>query len=167
MKTKIQLFITVIILSIFSMGFIYLNNKIKKKVAVINIQDTYKSFEMTKVMSRKFKSLTYDSTHKVDSLNMVLEGYGKIAEEDRNANEISKILHEAEWHQKDKDNVKYELEQQIWKQLNQYLIEFGKTSEYALIHGSMNEGSILYADEPVDITDDVIVFVNNKFKGIE
>lgn len=167
MKNILQLSSLLIMLLIFSIGFFHLNKKIEQKVAVINIQDTYKSFEMTKAMSQKFKLLTSRNTQKVDSLNLLLESFSNLETGNRNVDHISKILKEADLYQQDKDKVKYELEQQIWSQLNQYLIEYGQRSEYALIHGSVNEGNILYADDPVDITEDVIAFVNNKYKGIE
>lgn len=56
---------------------------------------------------------------------------------------------------------------QIWTQLNQYIKEFGKSKDLDLMLGANGNGSILYANEAYDLTEECILYVNNKFSGVE
>jgi outer membrane protein len=53
----------------------------------------------------------------------------------------------------------------IWTQLNEYLDEYGKNKKYDFILGANGEGNLLYAKDDIDVTMDVVQFVNNKYEG--
>lgn len=55
----------------------------------------------------------------------------------------------------------------IWKQINQYIQDYGKVKGYDYIYGASGNGSLMYAKEAKDITDDVINYINNKYEGLE
>jgi outer membrane protein len=50
----------------------------------------------------------------------------------------------------------------VWDKLNPIVDEFGKKQNYELIMGANGMGTILYGKEKVDITNDLIRFVNEK-----
>ena len=56
-------------------------------------------------------------------------------------------------------------ERKIWTQLNQYVNEYGKSNDYKYIYGANGNGSIMYADSTLDITQQIIEFSNKKYSG--
>ena len=51
--------------------------------------------------------------------------------------------------------------------MSQYIVEFGKQNDYDLILGADGNGTVMYAKEMLDISKNVTVYINNKYKGIE
>ncbi len=70
------------------------------------------------------------------------------------------------------DNIKL-MEQQlseqytadIWRQINQWVNEFGEQEGYDFVLGAAGNGSLMYANEANDITNKTILFVNKKYQG--
>lgn len=56
-----------------------------------------------------------------------------------------------------------EIEALIWKRLNPYLADFGKEHDYAYLYGANGSGTVLYADEDLDITQEIIEYVNKRY----
>ncbi|MEL6866459.1 MAG: OmpH family outer membrane protein [Bacteroidota bacterium] len=56
--------------------------------------------------------------------------------------------------------------EQIWTQINQYLLEFGEEKGYDYIYGASGNGSLMFGKEKNNITDEVIQFINAKYEGI-
>ncbi|MBI1227713.1 MAG: hypothetical protein GC192_20940 [Bacteroidetes bacterium] len=60
----------------------------------------------------------------------------------------------------------YEYTEEIWKQINQYVLEYGKENGYDYIFGASGNGSMMYAGGTNDITEKVIEFINRRYEGI-
>jgi outer membrane protein len=54
---------------------------------------------------------------------------------------------------------------QIWNQLNTYVAEYGKENNLDIIIASSGDGNVMYVNEKNNITDKVVQYVNNKYKG--
>lgn len=54
---------------------------------------------------------------------------------------------------------------EIWTQLNQFIKDYGKANSYTYIYGASGDGSLMYADDNENITNDLIEFSNNKYAG--
>jgi outer membrane protein len=61
--------------------------------------------------------------------------------------------------------IKNEYQEQIWKQLNQYIREYGEQNGYSFIHGAMGNGNLMYAAESKDLTKDILAFCNKRYAG--
>lgn len=59
----------------------------------------------------------------------------------------------------------YEETQKIWKRLYSYIDEFSSQKKYKLIIGSEKKEDVLYSDEELNITKELINFVNSKYEG--
>lgn len=55
--------------------------------------------------------------------------------------------------------------EQIWKQLNQYLKEYGEKRGYDYILGDNGNGSLYYAKSRHNISEEILKFVNQKYEG--
>jgi outer membrane protein len=54
---------------------------------------------------------------------------------------------------------------EIWKQLNGYIQEYGKEKGYQYILGAQGSGVIMYAEEENNISKEVIEYSNKKYEG--
>lgn len=50
-------------------------------------------------------------------------------------------------------------------QINKYTIEYGKESDYEYIFGVTEDGNILYGQDAKDITEEVLLYLNQKYEG--
>lgn len=55
----------------------------------------------------------------------------------------------------------------IWARLQSYTQEYGKEKGYTIIVGSENKRNVLFADESVDVTSDLINYINKKYEGLK
>jgi outer membrane protein len=53
----------------------------------------------------------------------------------------------------------------IWNQINQYVLEYGQNNNYTFILGATGEGTIMYGDKNMDVTNKVIEFINKQYEG--
>ena len=57
--------------------------------------------------------------------------------------------------------------QTVINDINDYIEEFGKENDYAIIFGASGGGNILYADDASDLTQEVLEGLNKEFSGID
>jgi outer membrane protein len=55
----------------------------------------------------------------------------------------------------------------IWSRIHSYVDEYSKETNYKLIIGSPNKESVLFADEKVDKTNELLAYINKKYEGIK
>ena len=150
-------------------GYWDLNHKINKPTAVINMEELYRSFDMTKTMEKKYVNVTRERGKAIDSLNTIIQTLQSGESNSANPVLVNQKLQAAAYSQvnlqQETETMKLELEQQIWNQLNQYLYEFGQEEKHAIILGALGHGNVIYVEKSVDITDEAIEFVNNKYQG--
>ena len=70
-------------------------------------------------------------------------------------------------YQEDNAVLSQKYDNQILAQLTQYVIEYGKKNNYDIILGADGNGSLMYSKETYNISEDIIVHINNKYKGID
>lgn len=110
--------------------------------------------EMTSKLQRAFdlKKGTYDSLMTVlllDSSNQVIK---------RSLFDIQQELEEI--------NTNFtEVNTHVWNSINPLLAKFGEQHNYDIIIGANGMGTVLYGKSYINITQDVLVFINNEYEG--
>lgn len=129
-------------------------------VYVDNIK-LFEGFNMTKEMKKKGEVQFQNQKNRLDSLYKTIaalpldkqESFSKQFVLERNALEQSTQQYAIQESEK------------IWKRLNEYIKEYSSNNGYKLVLGSTNQQQVLYADSDVDITNDLIIFVNKRYEG--
>jgi outer membrane protein len=129
-----------------------------KKMAFIINQRVFSEFLGKKELEKRLNDLRAGNNKSVDSLTSLMR--------QANNQAASSIYQEGI------DNIKLMEEQlssrytaDIWKQINQWVNEYGKQKGFDFILGAAGNGSLMYANEGDDITEEVIVFLNKKYQG--
>jgi outer membrane protein len=54
---------------------------------------------------------------------------------------------------------------ELWKQINEYVQQFGKENHYKVILGANGTGSLMYSDKALDITPELTSYINSRYAG--
>lgn len=143
------------------------------KVAFVNLSKAYNSFELKKELEKKLTSVQSAREQSLDSLKMKLTVLSAALEKGEADDNQKKqfTAHKAEFLYKDKsyaeDNeaMAAQYDEQVWTQLNQYINEYSQQKGYTMVVGGDGTGAIMYAQNDLDITDEIIRFANERYKG--
>jgi len=59
----------------------------------------------------------------------------------------------------------YQLTQKVLTEVNEYINEYAEQQGYDLVLGATGAGNIVYGEEAMDITDEVLLLINDKYAG--
>jgi Skp family chaperone for outer membrane proteins len=75
------------------------------------------------------------------------------------------LAEKKEFFEQDNQRALQETNVKIWKQINQYIKDYGEQNGYDYIYGADGTGTLMYADKKNDITTDVSLYVNKRYAG--
>jgi outer membrane protein len=174
-KTR-TIIILLVILLLSAVGYGIYNYNSRPKMAYISLPDVFNGFQLKKELETKFQQVKSERARIIDSLSFDLKLLSKKIDDakGKNKDDISEFTLKRDQFLKmkqdfDEDNnaLSKKYDQQILDQLNQYVMDYGKAHQYAMILGSDRNGNLMYAAESYNISADIIQFINSKYKGIE
>ena len=145
------------------------------KIAFIQVNKVYVEFRLTKELDAKIKSTQQIRKNIIDSLGMELDIVSRKLSVDIKNTELQKTFYmkKQEYLEKEKSFMQDNESQmaicneQIFKQLNQYMEDYKDESGYDLILGATGDGVVMAANDKLDISQSMIDYVNEKYKGIK
>ncbi len=142
-----------------------------KKIAYVNTSVLYDGFKLKKELEDKYKKVQLARQNLLDSIKFKIQ-YITIkgnALTDNDKSQISELQRSYLYKEKefttDNEATVQQYSEQIWKQINQYMDDYGKEKGYDVIFGATGQGNIMYAKEKDDITKDVSEYINQKYAG--
>ncbi len=163
-----------------SLGVFIYHKSVKKKIGYIEIKKVFNGFQMKKELEDKFKQTTNSRGKIIDSLALNLKLISKQLNEQKQTKEgiNNDLAYMFEFKREEFLKLKNQFTEenaalsqkydgQILEQMTQYIIEFGKANNYEFIFGADGSGNLMYADETLNISDDISAYINNKYKGVE
>lgn len=125
--------------------------------AVVNMPEFYNQYQGRKDVEARFVDKMNSLSYLIDSLNNLIEVAPVVQRQELTDKIIS--------FNQEKEKAEMDMQQQVWNQLNQYMLDFGKTHNYKLILGANNNGNIVYSNETIDLTDELVYYVNQRYSG--
>lgn len=164
--------------SVIVLGFIVITgyvNMDKKKIVYVKTGELYSGFEMKKELENTYVTVQKGRKHQLDSLELELKILNKRFDVEGEKKELVNIfeakrenyLLKKQQFEQDDALMQEQFTAKIQKQLNQYVMDYGKENECDYILGADGSGSLMYAKDSDDITKDVLVYINNKYKGVK
>lgn len=145
------------------------------KTAYVEIGEVYNAFELKKELEEDIKRVHQTRTYILDSLEIQLNAMAaKIENSGKSISDQElKLFEEArnDYFRKQKtftedgESVSEQYNDRIWKQLNQYIKDYGDEKGYTYIFGADGSGALMFAADPVNVTKEVTEYVNLKYKG--
>ena len=145
-----------------------------KKIAFVDNVRLFNEFTLKKEIEKEITGVRTARKNQLDSMRLSLELYKKNIEAEKVLNKEKVRNFEAakqqyllkdEQVQEDNKAMARKGDEQVWKQLNEYVKSYGKESGYEFLLGTSGEGNLMYANEGNDLTSDLIKYVNNKYTG--
>jgi outer membrane protein len=130
-----------------------------KDVAYVDIYKVHQEFELQKVYSNSLKIYKDSAINSIDSYILSTNLYNPANLEDIKRSYFEQI-------QKNLTARTDSLNAIIWKRLNPLIQEYGKENKYKMIFGANGTGNLLYSDSSLDISNNLINYVNKKYNGL-
>jgi len=140
-----------------------------EKIAFVSISEVYDGFQYKLELEREYEAIKMKSQKHLDSLENIYNVLILDSLDKKSMLEAKKI--QLEYHKKsgefEQSNnlVAEQFKEQIMKQINQYISDFGNEYGYSLIFGANGTGNIMFAQNGLDITKTVIEYINKKYLG--
>ncbi|MGZ3862792.1 MAG: OmpH family outer membrane protein [Bacteroidia bacterium] len=165
--------IGIISVSVLVTYFFVKKNEIK--LVYIDVNKVYNEFKLTKELDAKITTTQTIRKNIMDSLSMELESISRELSIKGNNKELQNVfmLKRQDYISKEKKFLEDNEAQvsmyneQIFKQMNQYIDEYKKENNLDFILGASGNGYIMAATERLDITKLIIEYINEKYKGIK
>lgn len=144
-----------------------------KKIGYVNTSLVYDGFKLKKELETKYKTVQLVRQNLLDSIKfkvqyLSLKGAAINENEKMQINELQRsyLAKEKEFNN-DNEATAAQYSEQIWKQINQFMDDYGKENNYDVILGATGQGNIMYAKEQDDITKPILEYINNKYSGVK
>lgn len=161
-------FFCLILLILGLLGYWNLSKNNSPKVVIVKVEELYKKFDLTKAIDKKYVKIATQNQLAIDSIELELNALNANR---ANFNEsilsikVNQLLIMQKEIEEGNSKMRGELESQIWTQLNEYVTQYAEYKQLDLVLGNVVNGGVLYQREMLDVTEEVIIFVNEKYNG--
>jgi len=131
----------------------------EKKFVFVDMIEVYNGFEFKKVREQTLQAENNRLIRRVDTLNGVLvsSGFSPLQKEYAQYEKDSLIHYFSE--------LSSQYEGEVLEQLNKYVGDYGREHHCMMVFGGQGNGSFMYVDSSLNVTPDVIQYVNEKYAG--
>jgi outer membrane protein len=137
-------------------------------VVYVDTASIYNSFEMKKDFETKLIAEQEYKNSILDSLQNQIELISQFEKDKKEkGNKISQLQknYKTKYEQFETDNItkSQKYNEQIWGRINEYIKEYAIENNHEIILGANGTGSLMYANNKIDITENVIKYINSKY----
>jgi len=174
MKTSKLGFASIIILLVSILAYQYFTKSANTRIAFIELNKVFVDFKMKKELEAKMKVVEEKRSAILDSLRIELKILARQIESEKQADKNKLALFsvkEENFYAREKefseDNIaiakKYD--EEIFSQINQYVKDFGIKNEYTAILGADGSGTLMFAKESINVTEEVKSYIDERYNG--
>lgn len=171
MKKSLILLIAGIVLIGFVASYFAMINNVPK-LAYVELETLYNDFPMKKELEAKLTNVQQARKNILDSLKIQLNAMSISIKSEKEVDAIRNFQIKKQEYLAKQENFEHDNQAttqaysaQIWKQINQYVKDYGKQNSYTLLVGTDGSGTLLYADEKKNITTEVSTYINERYSG--
>ena len=140
----------------------------------IDLPYVFNEFALKKDLQKKYTNVMAGRKKNIDSLGFFLQNLeAELKSESKPDQEKVKLflnkqkvyMEQVKIFDEEDKSINSDYDAQIFKQLNQYVTDYGKENNINIIFGSMGNGSLMYADSTINITNKIVIYINKKYAG--
>jgi outer membrane protein len=146
-------------------GYFYLESR-TPKIAYVNTIELFNEFELKKELEENITQLKEIRTSILDSLKFEIKNLSRenaaqplLEQKQKNLIEKQRLFED------EQQKLVQKFDQQILKQMNQYIGDYGKEHNFSIVFGASGEGTIMYAEKSLDITKEVKEYINAQYNN--
>lgn len=146
-------------------------NHSKRKTGYIEIQKVYNEFRYKKELEIKLQNTQQARKLILDSLALQLKSFSASIGTSSSKNNLDRLeaqqqqyLDKVQAFEKDNQAQVAQYNDQIMKELNKHVQNYGEQNNYTYIFGAEGSGTLMHAEKDNDITEEMIEYVNANHK---
>ncbi|MGJ8734793.1 MAG: OmpH family outer membrane protein [Cellulophaga sp.] len=152
----------ILIIIVIITTYLQLNNQ-KDIVYIDNVQ-LFNGFNMTKDIKTIEEAKVNVQGKELDSLYTLLQSIKD--QENMSFKSIQQqIAYKSKAFQELQDNYTHNLSQNVWNRLNTYIKTYAQEHHLKIILGTSGNGNVMFAEESINITNQILEFSNKKYEG--
>lgn len=166
-KNKSSLLLIFNSLLIFSLIFyvIFTHFTSKTKVVYVDNVELFDGFLMTKELKRTGEKEF--NTRKTALDNLYAQIQSKSISDSKKESLMKEFIKAKEELEQFNQVFASNESQKIWSRIHSYTEDFSKENGYQLIIGSDSKTNVLYADEKITITKELLTYINRRYEGLQ
>lgn len=164
-KFKILVVVNVVLMIALIAFLVFNSLDSNKRIVYADNNKLFDNFIMTKEMKRIGEKEFNTRKLGLDSLYIKLQS-PTISQEEKKIL-LTQFTQGKEEFEQFNQNFASEESTKIWVRIHGYVNEFSEEKKYKLVVGSDKNGSVLYADEKIDITEELLAYINKKYEGLQ
>jgi len=141
---------------------VYFENK---TIYFVNNGKLYEGFTLKVEYENQIKDIRLKRKNMLDSVELSLKQLEAQGNSEAFAYAREYYIEKVRSFEKEEELLLEEYNQQIWKRLNQYAAEFSKNKKIDILFGANGNGTLLHANENIDLTEDLIKYSNQRYAG--
>lgn len=176
MNKKNIIGISTLVVAVAALFMSVVNYTVRPKSAYVDLGKVYNEFTLKQDLETRLTDVTVLRQAQLDSLKLELTTLGRTYQNETDEGlkkelETQYVTKRQEYLMKESsfneetERLTTEYDEQIWKQINQYVRDYGAKHGYSYIYGAEGSGSLMYGSESENITEEVVSYVNTSFKG--
>ncbi|MBP7809087.1 MAG: OmpH family outer membrane protein [Bacteroidia bacterium] len=144
----------------------------KYELVYIDAGRIYSDFQMSKELTKQAEIAANSRKHITDSLMerfRIKSGEIKFQKKPKEEDIIilkqleDEFVYRNEEFEKQNRDMITTMNTKIWNQINQYVSDFGRQKNYSFIFGANGQGNLMFANKELDLTDEVVGYINNRY----
>ena len=170
MKKNIYIISFLAIAGLTLLGFSVVNPG--NRIVYVELSTIYNDFPLKKELESKLINVQNSRSALLDSLKIKLNALSLEIHSPKDAEAIERFKYMKQEYllkqknfEEDNQAITQQYSDQIWKQINQYVKDYGKEKGFTYILGTDGTGTVMYGDDSKDITKELSVYVNGRYKG--
>ncbi len=152
-------------------GYTWMN---QPKTAYVNLGEVFENFAGKKELAFRLDRLKNQQKSMLDSMELTIRSLQQAA---KNAENGQAVLAKLQNTQQTYQYLNAEFSEQyqsqdesysekVWKQINQYVTDYGKDNGYDFIYGANGNGALMYGSSANNITEEIINHINERYEGL-
>lgn len=163
-KWSLLTLINLILVILLTAFILYKFSNSSEKIVYVDNNKLFEEFRMTKEMKMIGEKEFNKKKANLDSL------YLEIQREDLSKETKEVMMKEfvSKREEFDQFNQVFAIEEseKIWSRITSYSKDFSKENNYKIIIGSSDKRNILFADDSLDVTKQLLAYINKKYSGL-
>ncbi len=142
------------------------------KTAYVDVAKVYQSFKYQKQLEQQLRQHDQQAQFLIDSMEMQMQSFAQLVNQkpnDQNREQLTELQRQYSWQRQElieeQEKLAVEFDEQIWKQLNQYLQDYADEEGYDYIIGARGDGTIIGGSPAYNLTPQIINYVNQRYDG--
>jgi outer membrane protein len=144
---------------------IFTNFNKSQKVVYVDNNKLFNDFYMTKELKRVGEKEFNAKKSNVDFLYKKLQS-SEITDSEKKI-VMQEFIQSKEELEQFNQIFASEQSSKIWARIKSYSSQFSEENNYQLLIGSENKSNILFAAEEIDVTNDLLTYINKKYEGLK